>query len=122
MFRVVVFALSEDNARNAMLRLQSEGYVKIVEWLGIDKGHGVITYDYTILQDVAILRKYYQVCPKKIYDKVYQRLYVFLDMVYRNGERSIYEYVNLFKIKLIIDFFGMLNYYYLVDPSYTSGE
>lgn len=108
MFRVVVFALSEDNAREAVLRLKREGYIQIVEWLGVDKGHGVITYNYGELQNIEVLRNYYQVCPKEIYDKVYQRLYVFLDMVYRNGDRSIYEYVNLFNLYVGF-YYGMFN-------------
>lgn len=100
MFRAVVFELAEDNAKEAMLRVQREGYVQIVEWLGNDHGSGVITHDYGTLQNVEVLREYYQTCPKEIYDKIYQRLYNFLNLADRIGERPIYYRVNAFNLYL----------------------
>lgn len=105
MLNAVVFALYKDNARDAMLRLQQDKIFNIVEWLGvIQESKGVATIDYGDLQCVDKLKKYSHNCPKDIYDKVYERLYVFLDMSYRNGELPIYEYVNLFNL--------WVNYYY----------
>lgn len=100
----VVFALSEDNAREAIVRLQQEGYIHIVEWFGVDKGHGVITHDYGTLRNVDVLREYYRICPKAIYDKVYQRLYTYLDMSYRADDSPLYELVNGFNL--------LVGYYY----------
>lgn len=100
----VIFALSEDHAREAILKLQRENLINIIAWLGADKGQGVITHDYREMQNIDALREYYEICPRDVYDKVYQKLYVFLDMVFRNGERPIYEYVNLFNM--------WVNFYY----------
>ena len=105
MLNAVVFALYKDNARDAMLRLQQDKIFNIVEWLGvIQESKGVATIDYGDLQCVDKLKKYSHNCPKDIYDKVYERLYVFLDMSYRNGDLPIYEYVNMFNL--------WVNYYY----------
>lgn len=104
----IISALSEDNARDAILRLQREGYINVVEWLGVDKGQGVITHDYGNLLDVKTLREYYSACPPDIYDKIYRRLYIFLDMVYRNGDRPIAEYVNAFNL-WVGYYYGLLN-------------
>lgn len=104
MKNAVIFALSEDNAREAMLNLEKNNLLKIQAWFGVDKGQGVITNDYSILSRTDALRENYAVCDANVYEKVYKRLYIFLDMVYRNGERSIYEYVNIFNV--------WVNYYY----------
>lgn len=105
MLNAVIFALHKDNAREAMQRLQRENIINIVEWLGLrSEGQGVITVDYGDLQDVEKLKKYSEVCPQAIYDTVYQRLYLFLDMIYRGGDLPIYEYVNMFNL--------WVNYYY----------
>jgi len=100
----VVFALSEDNAREAVLKLEKNSLLKIQIWFGVDRGQGVITNDYSVLFEPDVLKENYEICDAKVYEKVYKGLYIFLDMVFRNGERPIYEYVNIFNI--------WVNYYY----------
>lgn len=98
--RAILFALSEDNAREAMLALARDKKIEIAAWLGTDKGHGVIDYDYGVLTREEIQKEIAMSCPPAVYDSVYGGLYRFLDMAYRNGTRPIYEYVNLFNLWL----------------------
>lgn len=101
---VVVFALSEPNAIEAVKRLRQNGIINISAWLGSDKGQGVIDYDYGILANEVVQKNIAKSCPVHIYDKLYSKLYMFLDMAYRNGTNAIYEYVNLFNL--------YVNFYY----------
>lgn len=104
MHNVIVFTLSEGNAVECMKRLNANGIINICAWLGVDKGQGVITYDYGKLNDIDVLKEKSVSCPSDIYDKVYTHMYRFLDMVFRNGYKPIYEYVNQFNL--------WLNFYY----------
>lgn len=101
---VVVFALSEPNAIEAIKKLKNNNIINVSAWLGVDKGQGVIDYDYGQLANEDVQRTVAKLCPPYIYNEVYKNLYKFLDMVYRNKNDAIYEYVNLFNL--------YVNFYY----------
>lgn len=108
----VLFTLSEPNAIQAVKRLHDEGKINICAWLGTDKGQGVIEYDYGRLNDYTLLKAISKPCPKDIYDRVYEHIYRFLDMVFRNGDKPIYEYVGQFNL--------WLNFYYGLFTRYDA--
>jgi len=104
MKNVAIFALSNDNARNALIALEHEKIIDIKAWLGVENGMGVITHDYSKLLSIDILKKHYEICDQKIYLEIYKNLYIFLDMFARNGDIPIYESVNVFNM--------WVNFYY----------
>lgn len=103
MKNIVVFALNNNYSRESLLSLQKDKIICIKEWLGMENGSGVITFDYTGFLDTNILKKYHGVCNSHVYEKVYKNLYFFLDTFARTGEWPIYESVNIFN--MFINFF-----------------
>lgn len=104
MKNVVVFGLAEDNAKTAICMLQQNKIINIKAWLNGTKNSDKITKSYNELLLDSTLKDTYEICDKEVYDKVYKKIYFFLDMVYRNGDQPIYEYVNIFNM--------WINYYY----------
>lgn len=101
---IVVFALSEPNAIEAIKKLSEDEDINVCAWIGDDKGQGVLDYSYGRLLDMSSQQKESLLCPANIYQKVYQKMYIFLDMVYRNRHEAIYYYVNTFNL--------YINFYY----------
>lgn len=98
--RAVVFALSEPNAIQAILKLKENKDINLRAWVGVDKGQGVVSYDYGRLLDVDIQKEVAMPVPKVIYDRVYQHLWDFINMVYRSGDSPVYKYLNKFNLWL----------------------
>lgn len=98
--RIAVFALSEPNAIQAILQLKKDRDIEICAWLGVDKGQGVINYDYGKLLDLDVQKSVAMPVPHEIYAKVYNHLLDFLNMVYRTGDLPIYKYINMFNLWL----------------------
>lgn len=100
----LIFTLSEPNAINAIRKLHDNKIINICEWLGIDKGQGVITYDYRVIANYDIQNNISLPCPPEIYNKVYKNIYRFIDCFTRVENIPTYEYVHRFDM--------FLNFYY----------
>ena len=104
-YNCVVFELATNHAREALLYLQNIGKINILKWLGNnDDGSGVILAYYGKILTKDELEKESMICPPEVYNIVYKKLYIFLDMISRVSCLPIYEKVNMFNL--------YVNYYY----------
>lgn len=104
MKNAVIFGLAGDNAKTAICRLEKDRLITIKAWLNATKDMEVVTRTYEELLSPNALKENYELCDPAVYEKVYKNIYVFLDMVFRNGEKPLYEYINIFNM--------WVNYYY----------
>lgn len=100
----LIFALSEPNAIDAIRKLHVDKVINVCDWLGVDKGQGVITYDFGTLLSYDVQKNVAEICPPEIYNKVYMKIYRFIDFRTRLGNIPTYEYVHEFNL--------LINFYY----------